>query len=279
MFPFGVVESFLFAGFHETVHNTAFTTQSLNTIFAQLIGFFTFRGAKWYWCFHWSHHRFTNDPAKDPELSGGSVDLDDPTTSAWRYASFVSGYPFGFERVLRMTDLATGSFHDDPWVADKSAAVQQFVQIEAAVYLAGYLAFGLMALIKPNAVGVPVVLYWLLPHIFGAGHLRLYQFAEHRACKMGSYTDTNAWVCCRTTITSWLYRKLAWQMPYHLEHHAYPNVPFHKLEAAHQLIKDAYAKEGVTTMPTGCDPPGDLGYVGLHVFMFRKMLGNAAKAA
>lgn len=27
-------------------------------------------------------------------------------------------------------------------------------------------------------------------------------------------------------------------MPYHVEHHAWPNVPFHKLQAAHELVKD-----------------------------------------
>lgn len=50
--------------------------------------------------------------------------------------------------------------------------------------------------------------------------------------------DTNAWICARTTSTWWLYKKLAWYMPYHVEHHAWPNVPFHKLQAAHELVKD-----------------------------------------
>lgn len=27
-----------------------------------------------YWYFHWNHHRFTNDPLRDPELSGSTVD-------------------------------------------------------------------------------------------------------------------------------------------------------------------------------------------------------------
>ncbi|CAK0795668.1 unnamed protein product, partial [Prorocentrum cordatum] len=89
--PFGVCESFIFNGFHEMVHNTAFQTPYLNTVLAEILGFFIFRGAKWFWCFHWTHHRYTNDPAKDPELSGESVDLDDPTVSLSAYAAFLSG--------------------------------------------------------------------------------------------------------------------------------------------------------------------------------------------
>ena len=29
---------------------------------------------------------------------------------------------------------------------------------------------------------------------------------------------------------------LAWQMPYHAEHHLFPSVPFHRLPALHRLI-------------------------------------------
>ena len=39
--PYGIVESFLFNGFHECVHNTAFETKALNTVFAHLLGFET----------------------------------------------------------------------------------------------------------------------------------------------------------------------------------------------------------------------------------------------
>eukprot|EP00440_Ansanella_granifera_P056071 gb/GFBE01060774.1/.p1 GENE.gb/GFBE01060774.1/~~gb/GFBE01060774.1/.p1 ORF type:complete len:361 (+),score=76.28 gb/GFBE01060774.1/:1-1083(+) len=275
--PFGIAESFLFNAFHEMVHNTAFSSRTLNTVFAHILGFENFRGAKWFWCFHWTHHRFTNDPLKDPELSGESVDLDDPTKTAWGYAQFLSGYPFGFERVMRMVRIAQG-VEVDAWVADKPEAVQRFVRREAAAYVTGYALLAIAGLARPKSIGISLVLFWLLPHCFGAGHLRMYQFAEHRACKMGPYTDTNAWICARTSSTWWLYRKLAWQMPFHVEHHAFPNVPFHKLEATHELVKAAYTRQG-KQVPTGCNPSGDHGYLGLHKIMFGRMLGNVAAAA
>jgi fatty acid desaturase len=41
----------------------------------------------------------------------------------------------------------------------------------------------------------------------------------------------------RTTRSLALVRRLAWNMPYHAEHHAYPWLPFHALPAAHRLLE------------------------------------------
>ena len=46
----------------------------------------------------------------------------------------------------------------------------------------------------------------------------------------------------RTTTTNAIVRWLAWNMPYHAEHHAYPTVPFYRLPALHLLAKP-YLKE------------------------------------
>jgi fatty acid desaturase len=40
----------------------------------------------------------------------------------------------------------------------------------------------------------------------------------------------------RTTRSTGLVRRLAWNMPYHAEHHAHPALPFHALPAAHALL-------------------------------------------
>lgn len=38
----------------------------------------------------------------------------------------------------------------------------------------------------------------------------------------------------RTTLTLALVRLVAWNMPYHAEHHSYPAVPFHALPGLHE---------------------------------------------
>jgi fatty acid desaturase len=41
----------------------------------------------------------------------------------------------------------------------------------------------------------------------------------------------------RTTRSLAAIRRLAWNMPYHAEHHACPALPFHALPAAHRLLR------------------------------------------
>lgn len=41
----------------------------------------------------------------------------------------------------------------------------------------------------------------------------------------------------RTTFTTAAVRWIAWNMPYHAEHHAFPAVPFHRLPQLHRLTR------------------------------------------
>jgi fatty acid desaturase len=40
----------------------------------------------------------------------------------------------------------------------------------------------------------------------------------------------------RTTRSTALVRRLAWNMPYHAEHHAFPAVPFHRLPEVNRRL-------------------------------------------
>jgi len=257
----GFVSSFYFMGYHEFIHNTAFRTKLINKVLAQVVGVFIFRGSNWFWCFHWLHHRYTSDPEKDPELSGGSADLMDPSRGVLMYARFLTGYPFGFERTVKMTRMALG-WHVDPWVEE--AGMETTVRVESAVHVAIYIAFAIASVLNAQ-VRTCVIFYWLLPHILGAGHLRFYQFAEHRACEQGNFTDLDAWGTTRTTATWFIYRRLAWNMPYHIEHHAWPAVSFDQLPAVHQRIKDNQPENR-------CLIKGDKGYIGIHMEFLRRVI-------
>jgi fatty acid desaturase len=128
----GLVASFYFNGFHECIHGTAFKTKLLNTIVSHAFGFACFRGARWYWYFHWAHHRFTNNPELDPELSGSTVDRADPlagkgVAAIKAYMLFLSGYPFGFERLPGIFLHAAGNPPSEPTFVktDKARAAIQ----------------------------------------------------------------------------------------------------------------------------------------------------------
>lgn len=162
-----------------------------------------FRGSNWYYYFHWHHHRFTNDPERDPELSGSTTDRIDPTadpSGALRaMLLFLSGWPFGFERIPNMAQHVLRMPPAESWVDTDPKRAK--VRVEYTFYLLGYLSLAAAGLSRPATVGRALWYYWLLPHILGAGHLRYYQLAEHRGCKMGKFTDTNAWLVSRACDT------------------------------------------------------------------------------
>ena len=69
--------------------------------------------------------------------------------------------------------------------------------------------------------------------VLGQPMLRLYLMAEHGRCPPVANMLENT----RTTFTNRLVRWIAWNMPYHAEHHAWPTVPFHKLPSLHRLTR------------------------------------------
>ena len=63
---------------------------------------------------------------------------------------------------------------------------------------------------------------------------QLYLLAEHGRCPAVADMFDNT----RTTLTTTAVRFLAWNMPYHVEHHSAPNVPFHHLPDLHAHISE-----------------------------------------
>ena len=99
----------------------------------------------------------------------------------------------------------------------------------ARVMAAGY------GLVAGSLFATPVLFWvWLLPVLLGQPFLRLYLLAEHGDCPQVANMFANT----RTTFTTAMVRFVAWNMPYHVEHHVYPSVPFHKLPALHGLMRD-----------------------------------------
>jgi len=255
------VASFYFTGLHEILHLTAFRSKWIQTVLAYPGGFALFRPPNWFWCFHWFHHRYTQDPDLDPEISGASSDTLDPSKSVWSYCRFMTGWPFGFERVVKMM---MGGMTRDHWVIE--SGMRKTVIIESIIFSLCYLALAvgsIMGLFEGQVREV-VVWYWLIPHMLGASHLRFYQFCEHRGCENGSHSDLDAWGACRTTETTWLYARLAWNMPYHIEHHSWPAVPFYLLPELHKRIKDSQPK-------TRALFPGESGYIAVHLEFLRRV--------
>ena len=220
MLPQGIGLVFLFTALHETIHRTAFRTAWANARAADLLGFLVLLGPRHFRYFHLAHHRFTHDPAQDPELTA-------PKPGSFRgYLVYLSGVPDWRWRIRSLVANATRP-NRDPFVPGRGKAP---VRREARAMLCIYAGLGGLSV----AFGSAVLLWtWLLPLMLGAPFLRGYLLAEHGRCPHVCDMLRNS----RTTLTNRLVRWLAWNMPFHAEHHAYPAVPFHKLPQLHEIAR------------------------------------------
>src|SRR5207237_9770685 len=65
----GIALSFLFCALHETIHRTAFASRWPNEIVAWVCGTVLVLPPEYFRCFHYTHHRLPQDPARDQELA------------------------------------------------------------------------------------------------------------------------------------------------------------------------------------------------------------------
>ncbi len=214
----GVLLIFLFTLLHEAIHETVFKTKWINTVVARICGFVIALPSDWFRYFHFAHHRHTNDPDKDPELAS-----EKPET-LMQFAIMVTGVPVWLFHIKTLFRNAFG-FCDDPYVP-KNGFVKVCSEARIMLLLYGVLIAGSVMLSTTVLLWV-----WVVPVMLGQPFLRLYLMAEHGRCPQVANMLENS----RTTFTNTLMRRLAWNMPYHAEHHAYPSVPFHKLPELHKI--------------------------------------------
>lgn len=213
----GVLLVFLFTLEHECTHRTPFASDRLCDGVGRLCGVLLVNPFLWFRYFHLAHHRFTNLPGQDPELEGGKPD----TRAAWAW--HVTGLPLWWGAARGLWHLAAGQH-----AAYVPPRARTSVTREARAMVVIY------ALVLASLVWSDVLLWvWIIPVVLGQPLLRLYLLAEHGDCPQVADMFANT----RTTFTTALVRFLAWNMPYHVEHHVFPSVPFHQLPALHRLIR------------------------------------------
>ena len=176
--------------------------------------------ADYFRLFHFAHHRYTQDPERDPELATPKP------RSLGQWAWHVSGLPnwIGNAKIIAQHALGRveASFIPDN---QKPAIVR-----EARLHLAAYAS---LTVASVAAGSNALLIYWVVPALIGQPFLRLYLLAEHTLCPLVQDMYANT----RTTFTNRLLRFLCWNMCYHVEHHAYPGLPFHALPDAHAVLK------------------------------------------
>lgn len=214
----GVLIVFLFTLEHEATHKTPFASEALNEGIGRVCGFLLLLPFAWFRYFHLAHHRWTNIEGRDPELAGGKPE----TRAAWVW--HVSGLPYWGAQAGLLADLIAGRAEAEYIPARARGRV-----VAEARWMG--LGYGLVLL---SLWFSPLLLWiWILPVVLGQPALRIYLLAEHGDCPRVANMLANT----RTTYTSAVMRFLAWNMPYHVEHHVFPAVPFYQLPALHRLMR------------------------------------------
>jgi len=216
----GYFIAFLFNALHEAAHQTPFRTRALNHALGHVAGFAVLLPCEYYRAYHWEHHRHTQDPARDPELSSPLP------RSAASLAWYWTGLPIWFGRLRMLFVHGVLGRAMEPWVPESKRGL---VVREARWYIAGYAAVIGASLAAQSMLAVWL---WIVPLMAGQLFLRPYLLAEHTGCA----NTPNMLENTRTTTTNAFVRFFAWNMPYHAEHHAYPAVPFHALPRLNTLL-------------------------------------------
>ena len=216
----GILIIFLFTLLHETVHRTPFRTVWLNHTVGYVCGFLVFLAPVWFRYFHLAHHRHTQDPAHDPELAA-------PRPRTWReYVAHISGLPVWRFQLGVLLRNARGQGDENFVPANARGRIRHEARAMLAVY-------GALVVLSAAAGSAVLIYVWIVPVLLGQPFLRLYLLAEHGRCPQVANMFENT----RTTFTNQLIRRLAWNMPYHAEHHAFPTVPFHRLPELHEVAR------------------------------------------
>jgi fatty acid desaturase len=230
----GVVQAALFAPVHETMHQTVFRNRRANVVVGWLAACPSLLNWHFYAAFHQAHHRFTQDPERDPELA------PPPPGSLDTYLLRVLGVNYWRARAAVIRNCLRGDLSGYAYIPAATAPRVVF-SVRAMCVSVAAVAAGSAALF---GWWVPLA-FWILPQLLGQPLLRLYLLTEHTECALDANDLTNT----RTTLTNGLMRLLMWNMSFHAEHHLYPSIPFHRLPDAHAVlhsrlgvVQDGYAR-------------------------------------
>jgi fatty acid desaturase len=217
----GITLVTMFAPMHECVHRTAFASRAANAAIGWIAGVLGFYNATYYRYFHAWHHRYTQDPKRDPEL------MFPRASDRLTYLMEISTVTFWYRRAIDYPALAIGRTGNLPFVpASAGRSIMASMSLQLLIY-----AIAAASIV----IGYTAALYfWFLPALLAMPLLRAYLITEHTGCS----PDGDGLGNTRTTLARFPIRLLMWNMPYHAEHHLYPSIPFHRLPAVHLRLRD-----------------------------------------
>lgn len=209
---------------HETAHGTAFRTRWINEAVLWATSFIYMEEPLHRRFTHTNHHTHTWHVGKDSQM---------PFDTPMRFGGWVAevtGFALLRFHLAAFWHLATARYTDTMRMVTPETEFPKMTR-NARIMIALYL----MILVAP-ILGVMWPL-WLLviPRVLGAPVMLLFTLIQHVELQENSPSILES---TRSFTTSWLGRFLYMNMNNHVEHHLYPQVPFHALPALAAAVKD-----------------------------------------
>ncbi len=212
------------ARWHECGHGTAFKTGWMNDAVYNIACFMIIRNpTSWRWS-HARHHTDTIIVGRDPEIAA----MRPP--AALQMALNVFGIPDAYYGLKRLFLNASGKLDPEEatFVPEHEAPkVIRTARIWVAIYAATLIAaLATWSILPFMVIG--------LPRLYGAWHFIMTGYLQH-----GGLADNvlDHRLNSRTVYMNPVSRFIYLNMNYHVEHHMFPMVPYHRLPELHEKIK------------------------------------------
>lgn len=209
---------------HELSHGTPFRARWLNELLYHLNAFMTLHeGFYWRWS-HTRHHTHTMVVGKDPEIA-----VPRPANRMHVALDFF----FLRSGAIQMVNIfrnATGNIveaglHFIP--ESERGAVVLSSRIYVLVFAATVVACAATRSMLP-------AMYIVLPRFYGGFFAQLFNVTQHAGLAEDVHDHR---LNTRTFVTNPVFQWLYSNMNFHIEHHAFPMVPWHRLPVLHEAIK------------------------------------------
>ena len=218
----GIFIAFLYAGLHECIHKTAFKNRLLNELVGHFIGFILLRSFLNGRYRHMAHHTYTQHPEKDPDI----VDFPSSYLNYLKHITSIKIWIRLIDNIFRHT-LGILNRQEKEYIPESEIP---FLVRESRFMMIGYIFIILLSVYLSSYF---FLIYWIIPRLLGEPFLRLIRMVEHT----GKEETANMIKNTRTSHASNFLKFIYWNMPFHVEHHLYANVPFYQLKKFHNLIK------------------------------------------
>ncbi len=206
---------------HEMAHKTAFSNQKLNEFFLDICCILTWSNKVHFRKTHMAHHQNTFVGGIDFEVEWDASKSVNPNLSLILF-DYIKCYRTLKNFILNSVNYMPANKLDSSKIILDDLFKKQLFQFARKV-----LIFQILLVIALFLSGLP---HLLVPLIFGSFIFtypsRLLALAQHHG-KEQAEKDTikNSRTVILNRIISFFY----WNMNFHVEHHLYPNIPYHKL--------------------------------------------------